>query len=1003
MDEMNKRSLNNNGEQSKTIHVNGAQTMHTNSMRQSALNRRRASVQSRQNFRRAQAQSISGRQKHSTHDKVNQKNDVQSRKMIALLDKIVMACIFMLFFGLPLFFLNITYQGILFEKQYYFYFWIFIGIISWAVRGVLGGRIEIRRTTLDIPIGVFWIVYVLATIFSVDRYHSFFGFFGNPISGLMSVTAIILAYYLIVSFISKERIMILWWAIVASGSIVTLWSFLVTMRFIPNKILQHVVASLSGSFTSLAAFLAVLLPIFIVSITVIDKTGGNKLKRAIINVLLFTITIINLITLSILFDYMGWYIAIITIALLLVFIISRFIKVTQKTTVLALLAFFMLIGFLIFDQPIITRTAIQPEARIRYKLSFNIAKEAIKNKPILGSGPSTYGYDFSLYRPKELNRSGKYDIRFFSDKGILWESFSTIGIIGAIALVVMGLTYVSTVIHAFIRSNEEKPKIIALGLFVSSIMAILYSSLWVINGLIILYGVLIAAITIGLLRESAMDGSDNKLTLSMASTPQNALSFAFLSILVAVGVIFGFVTLGKMFVADVNAGSALKARAKNDFQKSSIMFEKAVKLNGQEGRYFTIISQYGLDLANVELAKGEKSNKDAVAKFINSATGAALAGRNLMPNDTLANEITGFIYENSGGYVSGALSAAINYYKRASELEPQNPYLDVALGKLKLMEAQTKDKDAVDEKTAIIKEAKKLFEDARDKTMFKSGSQEISIFAPAYYYIAITQEALGNVDESINAMATALRVTQLDMSLTRQQALSRQINYGFNLARLLQIRGTDEDNKVAENLLKQIIGVNDKEINSHINLGLLYERTGRSKEAVDEYKKILTILPEDDKKSRENIQGLIDTIKQGGSNVDVNKKQDVNDGINNKNVQENEQNVQEDMPSEEVSREKKSLLIVSGKDSKDNAQKGLSLLNVDDYNLTKDIRNEDREIEGVTIMYNGNVAQNDVENIKGILQKEFSNIQSERNDEEVSKYNHDIVVIMGSSKKEENQ
>ncbi len=988
MDEMTKRSQNNNVGQGKSIPVNHTQTMQTRG-RDGAV-RRRTSVRSQQNFGSTQS-----RQKYFAQDKKNQNNNAQSEKTISLLDKVVATCIFMVFFGLPLFFLSVTYQGISFEKQYYFYFWIFIGVIAWSARGVLGGKIEIRRTTLDIPLGILWIVYVLATFFSVDKYHSFFGFFGNPITGLISVTAIILAYYLIVSFISKKRVMVLWWAIVASGSIVTLWSFLVTMRFVPDKVLQYIVPSLTGSFTSLAAFLAMLLPLFIISVTFADRLSGNKLKQRIINIFLFAITIVNLVTLSVLFGYVRWYVVIVAIALLLVFVISRFIEVSQKTSVLAIITFFMLIGLLIFGQPMFVRTAIQPEATLNYGLSFNIAKEAVKNKPMLGSGPGTYGYNFSLYRPKELNQGGRYDIRFFSDRGILLESLSTIGIIGAIALIVMSLTYISTVIHAFMRSDEEMTKIVALGLFISSFMALLYALLWAVDGIIILYGILIAAVTIGLLREGAGDGSDNKLTLSMSSTPQNALSFAFLSILVAVGVIFGFVTLGKIFVADVHAGNALRARATNDFEKSSMRFEKAVRLNSQEGRYFTIISQYGLDLANIELSKGENANKDAVAKFINSATGAALAGRNLMPNDVLANETAGFIYENSGGYVNGALSAAIGSYERASELEPQNPYLDIALGKLKLMEAQAKDKDAVEEKTAIIEEAKKLFESARDKTMFKFESQEVSIFAPAYYYIAITQEALDNIDESITNMTTALRVTQLDRSLTQQQILSRQINYGFNLARLLQVRGTDSDNKNAEDLLKQIIGVNDKEVNSYLNLGLLYERTGRSKEAVDEYKKILIILPEDDKKSRENIQGLIDTIEQGGSNVDVNKKQDVNDGISDEDAKA--------ATVEEVVKERKSLLIVSGKNSEDDAQKGLGLFDENDYDLTKDIRNEDREIEGVVIMYSGDTKQDDVESVKKILQKEFDDIQLERNDEEVSKYNHDVVVVIGSSKKEENQ
>jgi len=991
MDEMTNKTQVNRGPQGATIPVSRS-AAGSDGMRNYRPKGRQQSQQ--KTVYGGVKQTRQGIAQSSLQKKNNQHDIVKSEKTISVLDKIVTVCIFMLFFGLPLFFVNLTYQGISFEKQYYFYFWVFLGIIVWSARGILGGKIEIRRTPLDIPLGILWVVYVLATIFSVDKYHSLFGFFGNPVNGLISVTSLIFAYYLIVSYVSKKRVVMMWWAIVASGSIVTLWSFMTTMRFVPQDVLQYISPSLTGSFTSLAAFLAMMLPIFIISLSLTDNNRGNKVKTMIATGLLVAVTILNIITLSILYGYVRWYVVIAAVALLLVFTISQSVRVSQKTSVIAVTVFLMLVGLLIYGQPIITRTAIQPEASLNYGLSFNIAKEAIKNKPLLGSGPGTYGYNFSLYHPKELNQSGRYDIRFFSDRGILLESLSTIGLIGAIALIVVFLTYVSTAVHVFMRSQDEESKVISLGLFVTSTMAMLYAGFWAVDGVIIIYGVLLAGLAIGLLRDSLDDAKDNKLTLSMSSTPQNALSFAFLSILVAVGVIFGFVTLGKMFVADVHAGKALKARAQNNFEESSAKFIQAVNLNGQEGRYFTIISQYGLDLANIELAKGvDNANNELIAQYINSATGAASAGRNLMPNDVLANETAGFIYENSGGYVSGALAQAMSAYERAQELEPQNPYLDIAVGKLKLMEAQSKGEDATEEKDALIQEAKILFEAARDKTTFDSNGQEISTFAPAYYYIAIVEEAIGNIDEAIQAMTTALQVTQFGGgSLTEKQILSRQINYGFNLARLLQVRGTDADNKNAESLLLQIIGVNDQEINSHLNLGLLYERTDRKDEAIAEYKKILNSLPEDDTKARENIQGLIDTIEQGGSNIDVNGRQGVDDGINAADdTTTDDEEIVDEIP-------KVTLLIVGGKDSEVNASEGYALFAQEDYNLTQDVRNEDREVDGVIVMYGGDVDKKEVQAIETVLKKKFENVQVERNDEDVASYNHDVVIIIGTTK-----
>ncbi|MEA3322615.1 MAG: LytR C-terminal domain-containing protein [Patescibacteria group bacterium] len=991
MDEMTRNARTQQGMQGNQVPVGQPQSQN---MRGGMPNNRyRTGTQPQQNVRASGAgQKNSQAQPPQQKKTKNKMTPMRSEKTVSILDKIVAVCIFMLFFGLPLFFLNMTYQGISFEKQYYFYFWVFIGVIAWATRGILGGKIEIRRTSLDIPLGIFWIVYLLATIFSVDKYHSFFGFFGNPVNGLMSITALILAYYLIVSYVSKKRVMMLWWAVVTSGSIVVVWSFLTTMRFVPQEILQYISPSLTGSFTSLAAFLSMMLPMFIISLSLLDTKEGKSIKAKILTGVLFIITILNTIALSVLFGYVRWYVVLAAIALILVFSISGYIKVAQKTSAISIVVFLLLVGFLIYGQPLFTRTAIQPEASLKMGLSLEVAKNAIKSKPILGSGPGTYGYDFSLHRPKELNMSGQYDIRFYSDRGVLLESVSTTGILGVIALFIIFLTYISTVVHAFARSEDDQSKVVSLGLFLTSLMAMICGMFWAVDGMIILYGVLLAAMSIGILRESLPEGGDNKLVLSMSSTPQNALSFAFLAILVAVGVIFGFVTLGKMFVADVHAGNALKARVQSNFEQSSEKFMQAVNLNGQEGRYFTIISQYALDLANMELAKGdENANSEKVASFVNSATGAATAGRDLMPNDVLANETAGFIYENSGGYVNGALTQAVASYERARELEPQNPYLDIAVGKLKLMEAQTKGEDATEEKTALINEAKTLFESAKEKTTFDYGEQEMSVFAPAYYYIAITEEALGNTDAAIEAMTTALQVAQYDGSLSGQQLLSRQINYGFNLARLLQVRGTDEDNKNAEELLLQIIGVNDQEINSHLNLGLLYERTGRRDEAVAEYKKILAMLPEEDEKARENIQGLIDTVEQGGSNVDVNNQGEVSDGMD---TAEKESDVVEDEGDVEEA-EKVSVLVIGGNNSEAEAAQGQQLLEQEGYAVTEP-RNEDVEHKGVVVMYSGDADRDEVRNIEKTLRAQFSNVTSERDDEETATYNHDIVVVVGS-------
>ncbi|MFA5986924.1 MAG: hypothetical protein WC819_06280 [Parcubacteria group bacterium] len=988
MDEITNRSGRiQHGDQSsaRNIHVNNASRPHmpygSHGARNVAMPVQARMAESHV-VQRNKAEAIVHTQDHGM--KKDSRSDT-SRAM-NILDIFVTWCIFMLFFGLPLFFVNVTYQGVNFEKQYYFYLWSFLGIVALIARGMLGGRIEIRRTPLDIPLAVLWVSVLISTIFSVDKYHSVFGFFDNPVSGLVSITALILTYYLVVSHISKKRIMLLWWTIVASGGIVTVWSFMATMRFVPQKVLDHVIASLTGSFSSLAIFLGMLVPIFIISFAVIKDDVRGSVRAKIVAFFIIVFVALDIFTLSTLYGYVRWLIILAAMAMLLVFFISRSVKVSQSISTFTIITFLVLFGLMSFGQPIVTRTAIQTEAMIDYSLSLKVATQAFKSRPIFGSGPSTYGYDFSLYRPKDLNKTGRYDLRFFSDRGVFLESVSTLGIVGVVALIIILLTYINTVLHAFMRSKDEEIKVISLGLFVASFIMIVYGAFWAVDGAIILYGVLMSALLMGILRNSLGEGSDSKLVLSTTASPQYALSFAFLSILVAVGVIFGFVTLGKMFVADVHAGNALRARSAGDFERSSVLFQKAVTLNGQEGRYYTVISQYGLDLANVESAKPEgERNDENVKTYITGSTGTASVGRNLMPNDVLANETKGFVFENSGGYVSDALYTAMDAYAKAQELEPQNPYLDVAIGKLKLVEAQSKADSAVDEKKALINEAKGFFESARDKTTFDYNGKSISGFAPAHYYISVVEEALGNVDAAIDAMTTALQVTVAEdnSGSNQQQVLSRQINYGFNLARLLQVRGTEGDMKNAENLLVQIIGINDQEVNSHLNLGLLYEQTNRKDQAIEEYKKILAILSESDTKARENIQKLIDTVEQGGSNVD--KKSDT--GTESEETTEADQN--------KKSEEKPTVLVVKANEGND-AQGINDLLAQDGYGV--DMREEDGRMDtGIVVMYKSSIDSKKVKSVEDALKKTYDAVTTMKNDQEVSVYDYDIVIVVGKT------
>lgn len=90
-----------------------------------------------------------------------------SKKTARLFEAVISFSLGALFFGLPLFFTGATFQGIAFDKQMYFYFWLLIGLVAWVSKGVSSGDMRIRRTPLDIPIVLFWLFSLIAAF--LDR------------------------------------------------------------------------------------------------------------------------------------------------------------------------------------------------------------------------------------------------------------------------------------------------------------------------------------------------------------------------------------------------------------------------------------------------------------------------------------------------------------------------------------------------------------------------------------------------------------------------------------------------------------------------------------------------------------------------------------------------------------------------------------------------------------------------------------------------------------------
>ena len=749
-----------------------------------------------------------------------------------------------------LFFTGLTFQGIAFEKQMYFYAWLLVALVAWVSKGVTTGEMRIRRTPLDIPILLFWLFYVVGVFFSVDRWHSFWGFFGDPSRGAISVTAFVLSYYLILSHFTLRRFRMIFGAFLLSSFFLVVWSFLALMNihFLPSILEKYAPISLIGTVSTLATYLGLLVPLFLTAIFALWKEDAPKTKwRTVATSFLFLGLALALFLLLALYAFVPWIVVLSGLSFFMIYILAQIVRPAEQWTWVPMLTFAIVLGFLMIGNNGLVRATLPVEVAPNVSLSWQIAKETLTEHFALGVGPANYGYAFSLFRPLEYNLNTLYTLRFYQGTGLFFEALSTIGVVGTILFLVLGFSFLSIGLY-LLTYEKQRNKIYSLGFWSAIVMFFVAASISSVNGPLLILFVLLSALGFGILLLES--GSEEKyLNLSFKAAPKFALALAFIFMVVSAGVAFIFVFMGKVFIADLSAGSAVRMAAAAPNRDAAAMLVQAVQRYPEEGRYFTRLGQEYIALANVEAAKGEEERDvNMVATYVRQAVVAGEQGRRLMPNDVMAAESLALIYENGAVYASDALPKAEEIYTRASELEPHNPLFYLKLGQVKRATGDGKPEGA--ERTALYGAARDLYQKAID---------EKNNLAVAHYNLAIVLARLKETDRAIDSATQAVSADQ------------KNLNYRYNLGVLYQLRGKDGDEERAEDIFKDILKTNEKLIDVRLSLGLLYEKQEKKQMAVDEYQRIMDLLPADAegnvKQTREQVEQLISNVKSGVGNL----------------------------------------------------------------------------------------------------------------------------------------
>jgi tetratricopeptide (TPR) repeat protein len=695
------------------------------------------------------------------------------------LNFIINGCITLIFFLCPLFFTGFVAQGIGFEKMILFYFLVLLGTVAWVTKGVISGELNLKRTPLDFPIIAVILVYVVSTILSINTKDSIIGSYGDSAKSLVGIVIFTLFYYLVVNNVDLNKIKRLFWALIASSSLVIIFSILQLLNvfLLPMEFTKTPSFNPIGSLSSLTMFIVAMLPFLIIGVTQI-KEISPKTKNALaifFKVIIGIMVLAGFTVLAFLNGFTFWPAAIVGIVIVLMFFLSKIISVSSNNLVIPLSAFLLVIIFLVLGNYNVINLNLPTEVSLSKGASWDIARESIKKDPILGSGPSTFYHSFSLYKGADFNSSPLWNVRFDRASGLFFELLANVGVLGTLAVVVIILITLSMIFLSLIKAKDKEIASVLLASFSSYIIIIIFSLLFSLNNSMILISMIVAifATSISII---VYPEKFKSLKLSFKSSPKYALALAAIFLTVSAGVVVLFTMGLKMYLADVYAR---KAMMEENVEERIVKLDKAIGLFPYQDSYYMDLANLYMAIANREVSE----NKDQVVieNSLNRAIEIGKRGLDLNSKRASNNESLALIYENASFYTRGALEWSENLYKKLIELEPDNPVPHLRLGLISMARANAEEDEG--EKKFYMEEAVKKYDEAIAKK---------SDLASAFYGKAVVNEQLGDIDNAIEELKRAVISTQ------------DNVDYRFELGRLYFNRGVSQSN-ISQSALEEII------------------------------------------------------------------------------------------------------------------------------------------------------------------------------------------------------
>ncbi|MBI4280889.1 tetratricopeptide repeat protein [Candidatus Uhrbacteria bacterium] len=755
----------------------------------------------------------------------------ENSKISVILTYLKEALLIALVFLFPLFFIPVLRDQWELPKQLLLLgFMTLVGLV-WLLEILFTRLVALRKTFLFFFLGMYGLAVSLATITSLDKYGSLFG--GS--SGAYASLASLIGFFLFVFFglnslridrLIRRALTALFFASFLMAMVALFEISGLAIPYLPPSLFWN---PLGSPFTF--GFFEAIVVLLSSGVLLWDSAGQFRWG----SILLRSLALAAGATALLFLFFLDWRIAWLIVAggtgllLLFLFVFSPRL-VSFFKTLFSVVAFVVALLFLLVRTPYPLR--VSTEIAPNLAVSWQVAKGTLQEHPAFGSGPATYALDFARYRPASLSASAFWNVRF--DRGVNYflTLLPTVGLVGGFLWLLFLGVVTGGGIRRFWQSKEGNDRLMFLTFFIPWLGVVVGQFLHHSNMTLEFIFWFLTIIVIG--------GISRKFLVSdFVASPRALLG-------VSLGGVVFVVTMAILLLLGISRGrawvsfsQAIRANAVSDISGTR---EALVRATLRDPR----TDVFSRNLAQVRLLEALRAGTPREAQtLLNAALASARRATELGSADAANWMMLGSIARELTPFVEGAGELGLDAFRRARELEPQNPVYPTEAGRVALLRAerlrgQVTAKDEVVRAAAQTRLAENLSE---AEQLFSQAIELKQDYAPAHFYLALTLERQGRVAEAIGRMEAVAAQNPRDVGVIFQLGL---------------LYLNSQQWEKAEGQFTAALALSPNYANAHWYLASIYESRGNLDGAIREIEAVATFDP-----TNQMVQDRLRDLRQG--------------------------------------------------------------------------------------------------------------------------------------------